>query len=191
MNVLKIQNILFLIAITLLCGTAFSGCEGDPCESTACGQGNCKVIDGEAVCECKSGYERDAEGACNVFWYEKFLGTYTCTEERVRGTDTATLTYPVEIKHGGGTRNLVFAGLGGLNDFCDGGSLNVQVRLDSISEFTLTSPQTYCVGDPDLSNASIEGSGKLDGAEIVVDYRYEFDVNGSNFRYACKAVLRK
>ena len=182
--------LLSFLAVLLL----FSGCDKDPCQSAQCGYGECKTLDGEAVCQCSSGYERDASGSCTVGWYEKFTGEYTCTEIRVRDglvNDPDTISYPVTVKLGSSNRKLTFSGLGGGNEFCTTGKLDVRVRLDSIYEFTIESAQTYCPGDPNVASSSIEGDGKLEDGEIVVAYRYAFDNASNAHSYVCKAILRK
>lgn len=185
----------FLPALCLVALVSITGCDQDPCQSIQCGNGSCNVVDGEASCTCSSGYERDANGECTVTWREKFLGTYSCTEIRIRDgilpADTLP-PYPITVKTGGSSyRTLIFSGLGGSNEFCTVGKLEVQARLDSLTEFTLTTPQAYCPNDPDVASSSIEGDGKYVDGEIRIEYKYAFDNASNAHSYVCKAILRK
>ncbi len=54
----------------------FVACESDPCKDVVCGNGTC--VDG--TCACDAGYEKDADGACNVEVRTKMLGVYNVVE---------------------------------------------------------------------------------------------------------------
>lgn len=95
-----------LFSALALSGLFFASCNSDKCKSKVCGNGECNILTG--ACDCKSGYEADANGACNVLSREKFLTTsgiasYSVVEKC--GTSTSA-PYSVLMKQGNSTDSI-------------------------------------------------------------------------------------
>jgi hypothetical protein len=59
-------------------GLFATACETDPCKDVVCGDhGSCV----EGVCNCETGYEKNADGLCNDEVRAKFFGTWNVADD--------------------------------------------------------------------------------------------------------------
>jgi hypothetical protein len=90
----------FSLFITLL-ALLVMGCDRSRCEQddVDCGQfGNCIDLSDETSCLCTAGYEKDAEGRCEIKQVTKFLGTWRARDIREVNGSTRSLVYEIEIE---------------------------------------------------------------------------------------------
>lgn len=132
------KRLFLLPALFLGAMIMFTPACGDKCDKKDCGNGICDEVDGS--CNCDPGYEYDADGNCNVLSQDKYIHTFTVTE------DCSAAPYLVQILRGGGVTDLL------LKNVWEQFQNSVTATIDGN---TITIPRQ----EPDGDKFFVQGSG--------------------------------
>jgi hypothetical protein len=160
----------FIKALSLLTVVGFfaASCEKDLCKDVATGErGTCL----EGVVTCDEGYEKNADGLCDVESRAKFIGSFNADEL----CDTSTYNYIVNVSNNSTSItkfNISDLYLTGTNMVCD-------VDASGLA-FTINN-QTISTG------LTATGSGTINANTRIVTVSYT--INDGSASQSCSAIL--
>lgn len=195
------------------------GCT-NPCNNADCGDfGNCSEVSDEAVCICQTGYDRDAEGRCNVRNTSKYQGQWqvedTCTANRAGQVETLTCEYTVTIDTigGGDVRRMTVTNFPDLTCF-DTSPIDCELLVEATAFREalvlrgVASGITYCddqgvgVGFSgfqlsDGASGPAEAALSDDGNQMTLSYRLSYQLDADqdgvleNYVFDCESTLTR
>lgn len=184
----------FLSYVAVLSMTALFSC-AEPCADANCGTfGSCTEIDGEGICLCTNGYETNSSGQCEIRSTEKYVGTWTATEQCTDNITNETFTFDYEVVATQSAQEITrifMDNLGALQ--CLTGE-TVEVTATVAGNSLTIDEATYC---PDTDNnftgfqfARTAGSFGTDD-NITLSYKVTWTNAGEDFDFDCTVVLER
>jgi hypothetical protein len=168
-----LKKSLYLLLIGLLAGLVASGCviKDDPCDGVDCdGHGTCTEWEGNAVCDCETGYQTSADGLhCEPAGYTisltwGYTGAADCTGAQVASVNVSMLEGGTEIAN---ATILCADGDGAdISEVADG-SYDIELRATSNGgEMTYYGEGSVTVSGQDAAlNITMEPIGFVRGSE--------------------------
>ncbi len=157
------KSLIKSLSLLAVVGFFAASCEKDPCKDVETGtHGTCL----EGIVTCNTGYEKNADGLCEIEWSAKFLGNLVAASDTVTSgpnaggpyTYNTTISRVSEVKLS--TTN--FSGFGASN----------VVEIDVISSTELSINYT------DVAGRAFVGSGSINNKTITLNYTVTFPSGG-------------
>lgn len=162
------KSLVKAFSLAAVIGFFAASCNTDPCKDVLCGDhGSCT----EGVCNCETGYEKDADGLCNVESRAKFIGSFNADEL----CDTSTYNYIVNVSNNSTSItkfNITDLYLTGTSMVCD---------VDATGLAFTISNQTIATG------LTATGSGTINANTRVVTVSYT--ISDGSASQSCSAIL--